>query len=80
MILNSSQLEALRQRNDEELRRNGQGTPGYPAGTIRDLLQTIEALKKEKKKWQRTAQERGQALEAVRTLVSRVHLPGDGTE
>lgn len=77
MILNASQLEALRQRNDEELRRNGQATPGYPAGTIRDLLQTIDALKKEKKKWQRTAQERGQALETIRAVAVKVRLQGD---
>lgn len=77
MILNASQLEALRQRNNEELRRNGQGASDYPADTIRDLLQTIESLKKEKKKWQRTAQERGQALETIRELAMRVHLQGD---
>lgn len=48
MILNANQLTALRQRNDEELRKEQQSY-GYPAHTIRDLLHTIEATKKEKK-------------------------------
>lgn len=77
MILNATQLEAVRQRNDEELRRGAHATPGYPAHTVRDLLQTVEALKREKKKWQRLAQERGQALDAVRDVLEAVR-PGDG--
>lgn len=48
MIL-SSQLRALKERNDEELRKGRHGKYGYPANTIQDLLQTIEAVKKEKK-------------------------------
>ena len=66
MILNASQLTALRQRNDEELRKDPPSY-GYPAHTIRDLLQTIEATKKEKKKWQRLAQERGAVIESLKT-------------
>lgn len=77
MILNATQLEAIRQRNDEELRRGAHATPGYPAHTVRDLLQTLEALKKEKKKWQRLAQERGQALDTVREVLDAVR-PADG--
>ena len=77
MILNATQLEAIRQRNDEELRRGAHATPGYPAHTVRDLLQTVEALKKEKKKWQRLAQERGQALDTVREVLDAVR-PADG--
>ncbi len=73
MILNASQLNAIRQLNDEELRKGQFATFGYPAHTIRDLLNTVEALKKEKKKWQRLAQERGQTLQAVRDVV------GNGT-
>lgn len=59
MILSSSQLRALKERNDEELRKGKHGKYGYPAHTIQDLLLTIEAVKKEKKKWKQLAQERG---------------------
>ncbi|GFM32438.1 hypothetical protein [Desulfovibrio subterraneus] len=69
MILNASQLNAIRQLNDEELRKGQFAAYGYPAHTIRDMLHTIEALKKEKKKWQRLAQDRGQTLQAVRDII-----------
>jgi hypothetical protein len=68
MILSSSQLRALKERNDEELRRGKHGKYGYPAHTIQDLLLTIEAMKKEKKKWKQLAQERGKVLHDVLTL------------
>jgi hypothetical protein len=69
MILSSSQLRALKERNDEELRKGKHGKYGYPAHTIQDLLQTIEAVKKEKRKWKQLAQERGKVLQEVFTLV-----------
>lgn len=62
MILSASQLRALRQRNDEELRRGEYLKQGYPADTIQDLLHTIEAIKSEKKKWKKVAQDRGELL------------------
>ncbi|WP_462324843.1 hypothetical protein [Desulfoplanes sp.] len=68
MILNASQLSALKQRNDEELRKGKYAKYGYPAHTIQDLLQTVEAIKKEKKKWQRLAQERGNSLRKIGEL------------
>ncbi|PIE69021.1 MAG: hypothetical protein CSA21_04350 [Deltaproteobacteria bacterium] len=71
MILNASQLSALRQRNDEELRKGKYAKYGYPAHTIQDLLQTVEAIKKEKKKWQRLAQERGNTLRTIGDLANR---------
>ena len=71
MILNASQLSALWQRNDEELRKGKYAKYGYPAHTIQDLLQTVEAIKKEKKKWQRLAQERGQSLRQVIDIVGK---------
>jgi hypothetical protein len=77
MILSATQLTALRQRNDEELALGPKGTHGYPAQTIRDLLQTVEQVKKEKKKWQRLATERGKSLEAVLEIV---HKAGYGKE
>ena len=72
MILSSSQLKALKERNDEELRKGKQGKFGYPAHTIQDLLQTVEAIKKEKKKWKQLAQERGQVLQAISHLTQGV--------
>lgn len=71
MILSANQLAALRQRNDEELAQGGEAAHGYSANAIRDLLQTVEHVKREKKKWQRLATERGRALEAVRGIVER---------
>jgi NTP pyrophosphatase (non-canonical NTP hydrolase) len=68
MILSSTQLRALKERNDEELHKGKHGKYGYPAHTIQDLLQTIEAVKKEKKKWKQVAQERGKVLHEVLTL------------
>ena len=62
MILSSSQIRALKERNDEELRKGRHAKYGYPAHTIQDLLQTLEATKKEKKKWKQLAQDRGRAL------------------
>ena len=71
MILSSSQLRALKERNDEELRKGKHGKYGYPAHTILDLLQTIEAVKKEKKKWKQLAQERGKALHEILVLAGK---------
>ncbi len=72
MILSSSQLRALKERNDEELRKGKHGKYGYPAHTIQDLLQTIEAVKKEKKKWKQLAQERGQIVQEIVALAGKV--------
>ncbi|GAB6110589.1 hypothetical protein [Desulfomicrobium escambiense] len=71
MILSSSQLRALKERNDEELRKGKHGKYGYPAHTIQDLLQTIEAVKKEKKKWKQLAQDRGKALQEIFATAAR---------
>ena len=68
MILDANQIASVRQHNDEELRRGSRGTHGYPAQTVQNLLHTIEALKKEKRKWKRLAQERGKALKAIHEL------------
>ncbi len=68
MILDANQLAAIRQRNDEELRRGNRGTHGYPAQTMQNLLHTIEALKKEKRKWKKLAQARGKALNEINRI------------
>jgi flagellar biosynthesis regulator FlaF len=70
MILDANQLASIRQRNDEELRRGCRATHGYPAHTVQDLLHTIEALKKEKRKWKKLAQDRGKTLKAISELAS----------
>ena len=58
MILDADQLASLRQHNDEELRRGSRGTHGYPAPIILNFMHMVEALKKEKKKWQKLARDR----------------------
>jgi len=68
MILDANQIASIRQHNDEELRRGSRGTHGYPGHTVQNLLHTIEALKKEKKKWKKLAQERGKALEQIKDI------------
>ncbi|WP_461208982.1 hypothetical protein [Desulfocurvus sp. DL9XJH121] len=80
MILSASQLDALRQRNEEELALGGKATHGYPAQIIRDLLHTVEHVKREKKKWQRLATERGRSLEAVRDIVERAPVNGNSSD
>jgi len=70
MILDANQLASIRQQNDEELRRGSRGTHGYPAQTILNLLHTVEALKNEKKKWKKLAQDRGKALRTISDIAS----------
>jgi len=76
-ILSSSQLSALKQRNDNELRKGKKASYGYPVHTINDLLQTIEHLKKEKKKWQRIATDRKDILTKVNQLTDLSRLNTD---
>ena len=71
MILDANQLAAIRQHIDEALRRGGAGSDPS-LRTIQNLLHTIEALKKEKRKWKRVAQNRGKVLSQITTLI------GDG--
>lgn len=75
MILSSSQLRALKERNDEELRKGKHGKYGYPAHTIQDLLLTIEAMKKEKRKWKQLAQDRGKVLQEIVVLTLKAAPP-----
>ncbi|OIQ52275.1 hypothetical protein BerOc1_00749 [Pseudodesulfovibrio hydrargyri] len=70
MILDANQLASIRQHNDEELRRGSRATHGYPARTVQDLLHTVEALKKEKRKWKKLAQDRGKTLKTIGELAS----------
>lgn len=72
MILDANQIVALRQHNDEEIRRGSRATHGYPAQTIQNLLHTIEALKKEKRKWKKLAQDRGKALDRIVEIASGI--------
>ncbi|SOB57883.1 conserved protein of unknown function [Pseudodesulfovibrio profundus] len=68
MILDANQLASIRQHNDEELRRGSRATHGYPAHTVQNLLHTVEALKKEKRKWKKLAQTRGKALDKIQAI------------
>lgn len=67
-ILSSSQLAALRQRNDMELAKGRKSTFGWPKDTINNLLQTVEEIRKQKKKWQRVATHRGELLEKISNM------------
>lgn len=64
-ILDKNQLRAIRQRNGMEISRGGKSTHGYPKEIIHDLLQTIDFLAKEKKKWQRVAEHRGDRFRKI---------------
>ncbi|WP_316899595.1 hypothetical protein [Pseudodesulfovibrio indicus] len=70
MILDANQLASIRQHNDEEIRKGSRAAHGYPSQTVLNLLHTIEALKKEKRKWKKLAQDRGKALEMIRGIAS----------
>jgi hypothetical protein len=72
MILDANQIASIKQRNDEELRRGNRATHGYPAHTVQNLLQTLDALKKEKRKWKKLAQSRGKALNEIRDIAAKV--------
>jgi hypothetical protein len=80
MILNAQQLAALRQRNDMEISKGSRSTHGYPKDTIRDLLQTIDELRSQKKKWQRVATHRGELLEKISNMAGLGTLSGEANE
>lgn len=64
-VLDKNQLRAIRQRNDTEISRGSKSAHGYPKEIIHDLLQTIDFLAKEKKKWQRVAEHRGDRFRKI---------------
>ena len=64
MILTQQQIEGLRLRYE-----NAGHAHGYPTGMITDLLHTLSAMKSEKKKWQRLAQDRGEKLKRIAAMV-----------
>ncbi len=70
MILDANQLASIRQHNDEEIRKGSRATHGYPSQTVQNLLHTVEALKKEKRKWKKLAQSRGKSLEKISDIAS----------
>lgn len=65
-MLNKDQLAALRQKNERTT------THGWPRQTIADLLDTIDSLKKEKKKWQHLAEDRTGRLVRIEQIVRPV--------
>lgn len=65
-MLDQNQLAALRQKNERAT------THGWPRQTILDLLDTIDAVKKEKKKWQRLAEDRGERLVKIEQIIRPV--------
>lgn len=69
MILDANQLAAIQQHVDETIRRGGRGLCDPSLRTIQNLLHTVAALKKEKRKWKRVAQNRGRVIAQVAALV-----------
>ena len=65
-MLTRDQLATLRQKNERTT------THGWPRQTIQDLLDTIDAVKKEKKKWQRLAEDRGERLVKIEQIIRPV--------
>ena len=65
-MMNRDQLTALRQKNERTT------THGWPRQTIQDLLDTIDKVKKEKKKWQRIAEDRTERLVKIEQLIRPV--------
>ena len=62
-MLDRNQLASIRAKNERL------STNGWPRQTILDLLDTIDALKKEKKKWQRLAEDRSERLLKIETII-----------
>jgi hypothetical protein len=71
MILDANQLAAIQQHVDELIRRGGTGLRDPSLRTIQDLLHTVAALKKEKRKWKRVAQNRGKVLTQIAEMVGK---------
>jgi len=65
-MMTSDQLTALRQKNERTT------THGWPRQTIQELLDTVDAIKKEKKKWQRLAEDRRDRLVRIYQIVRPV--------
>ena len=72
MILTQQQIEALRQRHEHAAHVHG-----YPVGMITDLLQTITAMRAEKKHWQRLAVRRGELLGKALNILELARDPED---
>lgn len=70
MILTQQQVEGLRQRHAHAAHGHG-----YPVGMITDLLQTLHAMHSEKKKWQRLADKRGDALRKALNILELAREP-----
>ena len=65
-MMTRDQLAALRLKNERNT------THGWPRQTIQELLDTIDAVKKEKKKWQRLAEDRSERLVRIEQIVRPV--------
>lgn len=70
-VLSSQQLDAIAKAMREERLR---GEHSRHQAYILDLLDTVKSVKKEKKKWQRLAQARGETLLAIRVITNKAAL------
>jgi hypothetical protein len=71
-MMTRDQLTALRQKNERTT------THGWPRQTIQELLDTVDAIKKEKKRWQRLATYRGDQVDRIRAIVAQKVVMGEG--
>ena len=70
-ILNSDALQEI-ERKIARWREHPERVPhGYPLSEVADLCDTLVALKNQKKKWQRLAEHRGQAVADIFSTASR---------
>ena len=65
-MMTRDQLTALRQKNERTT------THGWPRQTVQDLLDTIDEIKKQKKKWQHLAEDRSDRLVRIEQIVRPV--------
>ena len=63
-VLNASDLSRIQMENERPVQVHGR-----PVAMIRDLLDTIQHMKKEKNKWQAIAEKRGKGLGDIYSIV-----------
>jgi len=69
-ILNMGAVSDI-ERKISEMTKTGVVPYGYPLGEVRDLIDTVMAMRARKKKYQHLAEQRGQAIANVFSTASR---------
>ena len=68
-VLNASDLSRIKLDNERPKQAHGR-----PVGLIRDLLDTIQHQKQEKKKWQAIAEKRGKGLGDIQEILTKTAM------